>query len=138
MLVERCRDQAPGVTSTARHHKAYSITGHVAYSAMRQGAAQQSAAGLAWQCEARSFTCSEGDEVVLYDGRPNGELLMATGSVQAKNPADYLTIEVCDCADQGTPCSCRQQQLHVSYIIISPTLIVWNHDPWQNAARVAR
>lgn len=35
--------------------------------------------------------------MVLYDGRPNGELMMATGSVQTKNPADYLTIEVDDC-----------------------------------------
>jgi hypothetical protein len=56
---------------------------------------QQIALGnLALQTDANMFACSGGDEVVLYDGRPNGELMMATGCVQAKNPADYLTIEV--------------------------------------------
>eukprot|EP00208_Stichococcus_sp_RCC1054_P004802 CAMPEP_0206140612 /NCGR_PEP_ID=MMETSP1473-20131121/10038_1 /ASSEMBLY_ACC=CAM_ASM_001109 /TAXON_ID=1461547 /ORGANISM="Stichococcus sp, Strain RCC1054" /LENGTH=455 /DNA_ID=CAMNT_0053534817 /DNA_START=485 /DNA_END=1852 /DNA_ORIENTATION=- len=40
-----------------------------------------------------SRTYRLGDEVAIYDGRPNGELCMATGVVQKNNPADYLTIE---------------------------------------------
>ena len=30
----------------------------------------------------------------MFDGRPNGELFMATGRLQTRNPSDYLTIEV--------------------------------------------
>lgn len=36
---------------------------------------------------------SLGDEVAIYDGRPNGELCMSTGSVHTSNPCDFLTIE---------------------------------------------
>jgi hypothetical protein len=61
---------------------------------MEQPATQLPAAP---RCKGNLSSCSEGEEVVLYDGRPNGELMMATGSVQTKNPADYLTIEVDDC-----------------------------------------
>ena len=31
--------------------------------------------------------CSPGQEVAVYDGRPNGELLLATGEMEAGNPA---------------------------------------------------
>lgn len=31
--------------------------------------------------------CSPGQEVSIYDGRPNGELLLATGEMEAGNPA---------------------------------------------------
>ena len=31
--------------------------------------------------------CSAGQEVSIYDGRPNGELLLATGTLEAGNPA---------------------------------------------------
>lgn len=33
-----------------------------------------------------------GDEIKMYDGRSNGELLMATGAVEVHNPSDYLTL----------------------------------------------
>ncbi|KAL4445791.1 hypothetical protein ABPG77_008990 [Micractinium sp. CCAP 211/92] len=36
---------------------------------------------------------SQGEEVLLYDGRPNGELLLATGTIEAGNPADCLFME---------------------------------------------
>ena len=36
---------------------------------------------------------SRGQEVRLYDGRPNGELLLGTGVVEAGNPADCLMME---------------------------------------------
>jgi hypothetical protein len=42
----------------------------------------------------RCMLHSVGDEVAIYDPRPNGELCMSTGSVQAKNPSDFLTTEV--------------------------------------------
>ena len=29
----------------------------------------------------------------LFDGRPNGELLLATGAVERANPADFLLLE---------------------------------------------
>lgn len=30
--------------------------------------------------------------MALFDGRPNGELLLATGSLEDSNPADCLTV----------------------------------------------
>lgn len=39
-----------------------------------------------------SATYTAGDEIKVYDGRSNGELLMATGAVEAYNPSDYLTL----------------------------------------------
>lgn len=36
--------------------------------------------------------CSPGQEVALFDGRPNGELLLATGRVELANPADCLSL----------------------------------------------
>lgn len=30
----------------------------------------------------------------LYDGRPNGEMVLATGTLDAENPADHLTMQV--------------------------------------------
>jgi histone-lysine N-methyltransferase SETD3 len=35
---------------------------------------------------------SRGQEVRLFDGRPNGELLLATGQLENANPADCLTM----------------------------------------------
>lgn len=35
---------------------------------------------------------SAGQEVMIYDGRPNGELLLATGTLEPNNPADFLTM----------------------------------------------
>ena len=30
----------------------------------------------------------------MYDGRPSGELVLATGDLEADNPADHLTMQV--------------------------------------------
>lgn len=36
-----------------------------------------------------------GEEVAVRDGRPNGELLLATGALEDDNPADCLVVQVC-------------------------------------------
>ena len=40
--------------------------------------------------------CREGDVIAVYDGRPNGELFLATGTVEDQNPADslFMTAEL--------------------------------------------
>lgn len=48
--------------------------------------------------------CSQGEEVLLYDGRPNGELLLATGAIEAGNPAGRL----------GSICMQPREQRHAS------------------------
>jgi len=35
----------------------------------------------------------EGQEVLLNDGRPNGELLLSTGSLQDSNLSDFLFFD---------------------------------------------
>jgi histone-lysine N-methyltransferase SETD3 len=39
-----------------------------------------------------SISVSVGDPVKVYDGRPNGELFMATGCVERVNPSDFMTL----------------------------------------------
>ena len=39
-----------------------------------------------------SISLSAGDPVKVYDGRPNGELYMATGCVERANPSDFMTL----------------------------------------------
>lgn len=39
-----------------------------------------------------SISLSSGDRVKVYDGRPNGELFMATGCVERANPSDFMTL----------------------------------------------
>ena len=39
-----------------------------------------------------SISLSTGDPVKVYDGRPNGELYLATGWVERANPADFMTL----------------------------------------------
>ena len=39
-----------------------------------------------------SISLSAGDRVKVYDGRPNGELFMATGYVERANPSDFMTL----------------------------------------------
>lgn len=39
-----------------------------------------------------SISLSAGDSVKVYDGRPNGELFMATGFVEPANPSDFMTL----------------------------------------------
>lgn len=43
--------------------------------------------------EPAATLCREGQEVLLNDGRPNAELLLATGSVQDNNLADCLLMD---------------------------------------------
>ena len=40
-----------------------------------------------------SLTMSDGDVVKVFDGRPNGELFLATGTAERGNPVDFLTLE---------------------------------------------
>lgn len=67
-------------------------------SALRRSGSS-SAASVGYDADASALTLSAGggysvgDEVAIYDPRPNGELCMSTGSVQAKNPSDFLTTE---------------------------------------------
>ena len=35
----------------------------------------------------------KGDAVAMYDGRPNAELFLATGSVEDQNPSDCLAMK---------------------------------------------
>ena len=34
--------------------------------------------------------CREGDVVALYDGRPTGDIFLATGQIEDQNPSDNL------------------------------------------------
>ena len=36
-----------------------------------------------------------GEELCVYDGRPNSEMVLATGTVERDNPADHLTMQAC-------------------------------------------
>ncbi|GMH33200.1 hypothetical protein BSKO_01034 [Bryopsis sp. KO-2023] len=36
----------------------------------------------------------EGQEVCLFDGRPNSELMLSTGTVEERNPSDFIEMEV--------------------------------------------
>ncbi len=38
--------------------------------------------------------CRRGEAVTVFDGRPNSELILATGRVEEDSPSDYLTISV--------------------------------------------
>lgn len=38
--------------------------------------------------------CRQGEAVRVYDGRPNGELVLATGALEDGNPADCQTVQV--------------------------------------------
>lgn len=40
--------------------------------------------------DSRLFAHSEGQELLLNDGRPNGEMLLSTGTVQENNKSDFL------------------------------------------------
>ena len=42
-------------------------------------------------------TCRAGDELRVYDGRPNGEMVLATGSIERDNPADHLIMQARTC-----------------------------------------
>ena len=44
-----------------------------------------------------------GEELCVYDGRPNSEMVLATGAVEPDNPADHLTMQA------GPPKTCAHQ-----------------------------
>ena len=43
-------------------------------------------------CVTSSVGLSAGDSVKVFDGRPNGEIFMATGTVERANPSDFMTL----------------------------------------------
>lgn len=43
-------------------------------------------------CVTSSISMNTGDSVKVFDGRPNGELFMATGTVERANPSDFMTM----------------------------------------------
>lgn len=45
-----------------------------------------------------------GEEVAVRDGRPNGELLLATGAMEDDNPADCLIVQVSRPVHEDLPC----------------------------------
>ena len=50
---------------------------------------------MVYRCdEIGDAVCRQGEAVAVYDGRPNGELLMATGRVEDDNASDCLTVRV--------------------------------------------
>jgi hypothetical protein len=60
-----------------------------------------------------------GEEVAIQDGRPNGELLLATGTLEDDNPADCLSVQARPqpwqrsgpaCCQAGTGCCCVRKQ----------------------------
>jgi len=36
-----------------------------------------------------------GEELCVFDGRPNSEMVLATGTVERDSPADHLTMQAC-------------------------------------------
>ena len=41
-----------------------------------------------------AWCCRRGEAVTVFDGRPNSELILATGRVEDDSPADHLTVSV--------------------------------------------
>lgn len=39
------------------------------------------------------WLCRQGDQVQIYDGRPNTEMFLATGTVEEDNLSDFLTVQ---------------------------------------------
>lgn len=52
------------------------------------------AAGLPCFGLTLDLRCRRGEAVTVFDGRPNSELILATGLVEDDSAADYLTISV--------------------------------------------
>lgn len=50
---------------------------------------------------------SAGQEVSIYDGRPNGELLLATGTLEAGNPAGERAGQGAYCVARAAAECCR-------------------------------
>lgn len=42
----------------------------------------------------RLFGIRRGEPIAIYDGRPNGEVVLATGRLEDDNPSDCLTVKV--------------------------------------------
>lgn len=43
-------------------------------------------------CLTSSVRVNAGETIQVFDGRPNGEIFMATGTVERANPSDFLTL----------------------------------------------
>ena len=41
-----------------------------------------------------AWPCRQGDQVKIYDGRPNTEMFLATGTLEEDNLSDFLTVQV--------------------------------------------
>ena len=37
--------------------------------------------------------CRQGEQIAVYDGRPNTEIFLACGTVEENNLSDYLTVQ---------------------------------------------
>ena len=44
--------------------------------------------------EVKTCFCRSGEQVKIYDGRPNTEMFLATGTVEEENLSDFLTVQV--------------------------------------------
>lgn len=40
-----------------------------------------------------AWSCRQGDQIKIYDGRPNTEMFLATGTVEEDNLSDFLTVQ---------------------------------------------
>ena len=39
------------------------------------------------------FCCRQGEQIAIYDGRPNTEMFLATGTLEEENLSDCLTVK---------------------------------------------
>ncbi len=69
-----------------------------------------------------------GSEIVLFDPRPNVELLLATGTVPDSNPADFLLWDA-SLIEVSTLCMCVCQCVSVCAHLPQP------HEAWTELAR---
>lgn len=60
---------------------------------MRQDYLDALLSSRAADCDGGRLVCRQGEQIAIYDGRPNGELFLATGTVEDGNPADCLALK---------------------------------------------
>ena len=41
----------------------------------------------------RCWQCRQGEQIAIYDGRPNTEMFLATGTLEENNLSDHLTVQ---------------------------------------------
>lgn len=39
------------------------------------------------------MSCRQGEQIAIYDGRPNTEMFLATGTLEEENLSDCLTVK---------------------------------------------